>query len=335
LAKTPSTEAPTAEQQLQQPKQQKQQQQPVQQQQPKKRQQQPKEKATWSEVVKRKKKGPSTTSSAPPARPPSGVNSKLVILRQRAPKTAAVTIDRPADGGSLAAVMKKVAGTINLGALGVRVLTTRRTRAGGILLEVEGEEKAAPLEGKIWEVAGDAARVRRPEWAEPEDVVSGLDGAGIVVDATTVLIRKNNGRRGDVDRVARVDLPFRDAIALAVVKAVEVGWTRCRVKLLEKKQSTCFQCPQKGHLTAECRNEAKPRACFDAGPRTTSPKIARGRREEVAAAVRWKEQQQLQTGPRCSRRWRDHHDRRVRMPQRRRRGQDHRHDGSKVCANKP
>ncbi|KAL4084093.1 hypothetical protein QTP88_029409 [Uroleucon formosanum] len=210
-------------------------------------------------------------------RPPTAANGKLAMLRQRAPKTAAVTIDRPAEGASLAAVMKKVAGTINLGALGVRVLTSRRTRAGGILLEVEGEEKAALLEGKIREVAGDTARVRRPqrktpvlllnipEWAEAEDVVSGLAGAGIVVEAKSVSIRSNGGKRGDLDRVARVDLPFRDAIALAVAKAVEVGWTRCRVKLLEKRQSTCFRCQQKGHHAAECRSEAKPRSCFGCG----------------------------------------------------------------------
>lgn len=40
----------------------------------------------------------------------------------------AVTIDHPADGRSLAAVMKKMSGSINLSSLGVRVLTTRKTR---------------------------------------------------------------------------------------------------------------------------------------------------------------------------------------------------------------
>ncbi|KAL4108282.1 hypothetical protein QTP88_018513 [Uroleucon formosanum] len=275
--RTVSDEAALQQQQQQrqqrQQQQQQQQRQQQQQQQPKQQQRQ----ASWSEVVKRRKKPPTPPSPSPPTRPPTAANGKLAMLRQRAPKTAAVTIDRPAEGASLAAVMKKVAGTINLGALGVRVLTSRRTRAGGILLEVEGEEKAALLEGKIREVAGDTARVRRPqrktpvlllnipEWAEAEDVVSGLAGAGIVVAAKSVSLRSNGGKRGDLDRVARVDLPFRDAIALAVAKAVEVGWTRCRVKLLEKRQSTCFRCQQKGHHAAECRSEAKPRSCFGCG----------------------------------------------------------------------
>lgn len=173
-------------------------------------------------------------------------------------------------------MMKKVASAINLGTLGVKVVTTRRTRAGGILLEVEGEEKAGILERRIREVVGEEARIRRPErktpvlllnipeWVEAEDVANSLAKAGVTVAASssggnTITIRKNGGSRGDL--VARVDLPFRDAIKLAEAKAVEVGWTRCRVKLLERKETTCFRCQQKGHFAAECRGVAKPRTC--------------------------------------------------------------------------
>ncbi|XP_026818965.1 uncharacterized protein LOC113557592 [Rhopalosiphum maidis] len=269
------------QQQQQQPQQKPQQQQQQQQQQQppntrKRRRRGPQgsEQPTWSQVVQRgKRKSPSR-----PKAQPSPATEKISLLRQRAPRTAAVTIDRPAEGGSLAAVMKRVSGSVSLASLGVKVVTTRRTKAGGILLEVEGEEKARILERRIREVVGEAARVRRPErktpvllldvpeWVEVEDVVGGLGAAGVVVaapDVDRISIRKNGGSRGD--RVARVDLPFRDAIALAEAKVVVVGWTRCRVKLLEKKQTTCFRCQQKGHLAAECRNAAKPRACYRCG----------------------------------------------------------------------
>jgi len=185
----------------------------------------------------------------------------------------AVTIDRPAEGGSLASVMKKVSGSINLQSLGVKVLTTRKTRAGGILLEVEGNENAALLAGKIREVVGDAARVRLPEprtpvlllgvpeWAEAEDVVAGVMQAGVTgVTSENVTIRKNSGGRGEF--VASLHLPLKDAITLAEKKAVTVEWTRCRVKLLANNQPTCFRCQGKGHLAAECRDEAKPRRCY-------------------------------------------------------------------------
>ncbi|XP_022172181.1 uncharacterized protein LOC111035012 [Myzus persicae] len=185
----------------------------------------------------------------------------------------AVTIDRPAEGGSLASVMRKISSSINLQSLGVKVLTTRKTRVGGILLEIEGHDKATLLAGKIREVVGDAARVRIPEprtqilllgipeWAEAESVVAGVSQAGVTgVTSEHVTIRKNSGGRGEF--VASLHLPIKDAITLAEKKAVTVEWTRCRVKLLASNQPTCFLCQGKGHLSAECRNEAKSRRCF-------------------------------------------------------------------------
>ncbi|XP_022180910.1 uncharacterized protein LOC111041066 [Myzus persicae] len=208
-----------------------------------------------------------------PAQQPRSTTDQVALLRKRAPRSMAVTIDRPAEDGSLASVMKKVSGSINLQSLGVKVLTTRKTRAGGILLEVEGSEKATLLAGKIQEVVGDAARVRLPEprtpvlllgipeWAEAENVVAVVTQAGVTGDRSeNVTIRKNSDGRGEF--VASLHLPLKDAITLAEKRAVTVEWTRCRVKLLASNQPTCFRCQGKGHLAAECRNEAKPRRCF-------------------------------------------------------------------------
>jgi len=221
--------------------------------------------------VRRKKKATATPPTTP-VRQPRDPDSKIALLRKRAPKTSAVMIDRPAEGGSLAAVMKQVAGSIDLAALGVKVVTTRRTRAGGILLEVEGADKADLLAGKIRAVAGDSARVRLPvprtpvlllgipEWIEAGEVADVLARSGIPdVVADDVKIWRNAGGRAEL--VASLSLPFKDAISLAECKAVVVGWTKCRVKLLEKSQPTCFRCQEKGHLAAECRNEAKLRRC--------------------------------------------------------------------------
>ncbi|KAL4149954.1 hypothetical protein QTP88_003805 [Uroleucon formosanum] len=184
----------------------------------------------------------------------------------------AVTIDLSAEGGSLASVMKKLSGSINHQSLGVEVLTTRKTRAGGILLEVEGNEKSTLLAGKIRKVVGDAARVRLPEprspvlllgvpeWTEAEDVVAGVTQAGVTgVTSENVTIRKNSGERREF--VASLHWPLKDTITLAEKKAVTLELTRCRVKLLANNQPTCFRCQGKRHLAAECRDEAKSRRC--------------------------------------------------------------------------
>lgn len=237
---------------------------------PQQQQQQP----TWSEVVGRKRKPKATPTPQPAAK----AKTKLDLLRRRVPKTSAVTIDRPPEGGSLSAVMKKVAGGIDLVASDIKVVTTRATRAGGILIEVVGEEKAALLAQKVRTLVGDGARVRQPqsltpvllldipEWAATEDILVGLQKVGVSVGegATTAISKwKNAGGRGG--HVARVNLPFREAVKLAEAKTVTVGWTRCRVKPIEKAQPRCFRCQERGHLAAECKNPAKPRRCHRCG----------------------------------------------------------------------
>jgi len=219
----------------------------------------------------RKKKSENPPPSATAVKPP--VVDKIALLRRRMPKSAAVIIDRPTDGGSLVEIMRKVSRSINLLSLDIRVLTTRRTRAGGILLAVESAEKANLLAEKIRAVTGDAARTRLPEsrtpvlllgipdWAEPEEIIVALASAGVTsVAPEELVVRRNSGGRGEL--VASLSLPLRDAILLVEAKNVTIGWTRCRVKLLDKNQPTCYKCQQRGHLAAACENEARSRRCY-------------------------------------------------------------------------
>lgn len=89
----------------------------------------------------------------------------------------AVTIDHPLEGELLAAVMKKVAEVINLTMLGVFARTLWKTRAGGILLEVDGTEKATLLEEQI---GGSGWGNGQSSAADPEDpdLATGCPGLG-------------------------------------------------------------------------------------------------------------------------------------------------------------
>lgn len=78
----------------------------------------------------------------------------------------------------------KVFTNVNLGDLNVKVLSTMSMKTGEILLEIDGEDKAALLEGIIMEVVGESLRVKKPErrtpvlilnvpdWADDDEVAS-------------------------------------------------------------------------------------------------------------------------------------------------------------------
>lgn len=195
-------------------------------------------------------------------------------------KTVAVVIDRPStEGASLVSIMKKMSSGVDLEALGVKVLTTKTTKAGGVLLEVDAEGgDVDPLVKAILAMVGDKARVRRlerrtpvllldvPEWVEEEEIKSGLIRAGVPPEALThneksfIVTSTNRGRRQD--RVVRIDVPYSTAIILAESRYLVLGWTRCRIRLLKKLQSTCYRCQEKGHIAVECKGPAKPRRCY-------------------------------------------------------------------------
>lgn len=247
----------------------------------------------WVEVVKRGSKlkqskasaavqGPTVKGGPPPA------NRKAALVQKRIPRTSAVVIDRPTgEGASLLSVMQKVTKEVDLKACGIQVTNTRRSRTGGIILVVNDSATATKLAEELRTSIDGRARVRIParrtpvllvgvpEWCTSQDVEDGLCGAGLTREdylregSSTIALRKNTGGRGDV--VARIDVPHAAALKLHWARTVSVGWTRCKVKLLEKKHPTCFRCRKQGHYAVECKGNIDHKAEVVAGPSTESP----------------------------------------------------------------
>lgn len=239
----------------------------------------------WTQVVGRKAKvkAPANAFTGDnQLRPPAQRDRRaeaISLLKRRVPKSAAVVIQRPSEEGeTLTSVMKKVSNGVNLTELDVKILNTRRTKTGGILLEVGSQEEANALADKVRKVVGNTARVNLPErrtpvllldvpdWLEEEEVRDSLHKAGVdpgelgEPGSNHIVLRDNPGGRGG--RVVRINVSFSAAIKLAEAKAVVVGWTKCRVKLLEKKQPTCYRCQGKGHLAAGCKSPERRRQCY-------------------------------------------------------------------------
>lgn len=66
-----------------------------------------------------------------------------------------------------------------------------------------------------------------------------------------VRIRDNSGG----GRVAQLNVPMSVAAKMSERGSIKVGWSSCRVKLLEHRKLTCHKCLQQGHFKAECKAE--------------------------------------------------------------------------------
>jgi len=235
----------------------------------------------WTEVVskKSKKTNARTTldtdaaveANREPVRPPRKPRDAAALVRKRTPKTEAITISAPREGETYATVMKRVTQEVNLSELGVEVIKTRKTKSGAVLLEVGNSEDAEKLVDRMRQVIGADAKIGRPtrrttslllgvpEWMSPEDITRDVLMADENLSEANIMVRNNSGG----GRVVRLEVSMATALRLSEKKTVQIGWSRCRVKLLEPKIRKCFNCLGAGHIAAACPEQAtQTKRCF-------------------------------------------------------------------------
>lgn len=195
-------------------------------------------------------------------------NEAARLVKSRTPKTEAIMIDQLAEGETYASVMKRVT-AIDLNLLGVTVKGAKRSKAGGIIIEVDGKDDADRLAEVIKVAVGAAAAVRRPtrstpilildvpKWIEEAEAVLHLVNFESSFGDCQIRISDNQGGRTAFCRV-----PIKVASKAVDAGKIRIGWAMCRVKLLERKDSVCYKCQGTGHVAAVCNSEAKPKACF-------------------------------------------------------------------------
>jgi len=191
-------------------------------------------------------------------------------VRRRSPKSEAVTISEPKDGLSYADVMKRVVQEVDLKEIGVEVSGSRRTKSGAILLEVREKEAADRLADCIRASLGGKATISRPsrttkvlvvniaDWMEDDCVMEDIKRADTGLALAKIVIRSNSGG----GKMAIVDAPMDAAVRLSEQAHIRVGFNRCRVKLLEKRQQQCYRCQAVGHLAASCTVADQGKRCY-------------------------------------------------------------------------
>jgi len=223
----------------------------------------------WKEVTKRqgtknpaKAKQNTTTKKKPDAE---------ALVRRRAPRTEAVTIAAPADGETYASVMRLATSCIDLQEHGIEIGRVLRTKAGAILMEISGKEKADKLSTLLCETLGQRAKVSRPrrtipvlvinipEWLDDDKVKCTIVEADPGLDSECISIRENAGG----GKVAKLTVDMDTALRLSALKSIRIGWNMCRVKLLKTKSPICYRCQASGHTAAECQaTDASPKKCY-------------------------------------------------------------------------
>jgi len=225
----------------------------------------------WTTVTNRKK--PRGEDNMQQTRKPAKTTRKANMadkVRKKIPKFEAVTIADPAGEETYTSIMSKVTSSVNLQELGINISNTRRTKTGSILLEVEGKKEAEKLTHHLQQVIGTTARVGRPsrttpvllldvpDWVDEQEVTKQIKACDPDLAGVEITLKRNTGG----GTVAQFRARMETAVKLAELRSIKIGWSLCRIKLLEPRPPVCYRCQERGHMAARCLAPEVARKCY-------------------------------------------------------------------------
>ncbi|XP_011701454.1 PREDICTED: uncharacterized protein LOC105458086 [Wasmannia auropunctata] len=202
------------------------------------------------------------------------------LPRVRALRSSAITISSPEGGPTYSEIIRKARNEITLEEIGIKETRMRSTVAGGVLIEIPGEN-TSPAADTLARKLRDAFQetnilIKRP-MLRGEIRLTGLD-ASVTTDELIETLAKagecdsTNVRLGSF-RIARngqrtvwLQCPLYSAHRLAESGRLRVGWSTALVTLLRRRPLQCFKCFATGHVRDRCPSGVdRSDKCFNCG----------------------------------------------------------------------
>jgi len=233
----------------------------------------------WTEVVKRKahqKKTEGQRSETAVQQPVATVRkTELTSTRRIKARPAGILIDA-GDDANFPALAKKIKSGMDKNTMGNNIIGIRKTKNGGILIEVRGDQAAVGIvQEEVARAASGDATIRLLQqrtlveirdidvWSDQSDVKDSIHHeTSIPEDSIKVVsLRSVFGR----SQTALVLLPTPNAKVIIADGRIKISVVYCRVRLAEKRRTRCYRCLAFDHEANRCKGVDRSKCCRRCG----------------------------------------------------------------------
>jgi len=228
---------------------------------------------TWSQVVSKRRRKEVSKAARSQSRSALRDEKKEALLKRRQPQGGAIIIRKISDEGSYTDLILKAKQKVAPGVHNLTIQKTRFTKKGEMILEIRGEdEKISTFASQLQQALAEEAEVRQPKRTtmllllDLEATTTKAEIANAVGGGDVKITRLEDMGRGLKKAVVMV--PIVAALEVLKKKSVQIGWSWCRVRSLEREQNNqprCFKCLQVGHMARGCNNEEMGKICYRCG----------------------------------------------------------------------
>lgn len=218
---------------------------------------------------------PSADENQVPSRTDTPLHRKTERKKRVLASRTCAVLGKPAQGKTYAELLKSIKNSVDPHEHKVEFKSIRKTRDGGVLLELDRNSGHCPkFTAAVKAAVGTNGAVKDltptvtveirdvDETSTVEDVRTALVGAlGEAINLRRVGLSKPSDRG---QRTAFADMDGADAEKLLTSGRIKIGWMNCRIRL-SKQVTRCYRCLNFGHVSRSCSGPDRSKLCYRCG----------------------------------------------------------------------